>query len=55
MMGRVRTVFSERSFGNKIVVKFDLTDLGDEDIPILPLFCQAFPRMGYRTLKKESY
>ena len=47
----MRTVFNERTFGNKFVFKFDLTDLGDEDIPILALFCKAFPRMGYKTMK----
>lgn len=35
--------------------KFDLTDLGQDDIPILPLFCKAFPEMGYKTMKSESY
>jgi hypothetical protein len=51
-IGKIRTVFNERSFGNRFIFKFDLTDLGDEDIPILALFCKAFPRMGYKTMKK---
>lgn len=54
-IGKVRTVYNQRIQGNRFTFKFDLTDLGDEDIPILSLFCKTFPLMGCKTMKKESY
>jgi Zn-dependent M16 (insulinase) family peptidase len=52
VIGKIRTVYNPRVQGNKFTFKFDLTDLGEEDIPILALFCKAFPQMGYKTMKK---
>lgn len=48
-------MFSPRHFGNKLTFKFDLTDIGEEDIPLLTLFCKAFPQMGYKNVTDKAY
>lgn len=50
-----RTVFSPRHFGNRLNFKFDVTDIGEDDIPLLALFCKAVPQMGYKGVKEEAY
>lgn len=54
-IGEVRTIYSMRHFGNKFTFKFDLTDVGEEDIPLLAVFCKAFPEMGSRAVTDKAY
>ena len=51
----IKTVFSPRHYGNRFTFKFDMTDINEDDIPILALFCKAFPQMGYKTVNDKVY
>jgi hypothetical protein len=43
--------FTDSHHINKLIFKFDITDIEEEDIPLLPAFCEAFPKMGYNEIK----
>jgi hypothetical protein len=51
----IKTIFSPRHHNNKLTFKFDVTDIGEDDIPLLALFCKAFPKMGYKTVSDKAY
>ena len=51
----IKTIYNPKYFGNKLVFKFDLTDIGDEDLPLLALFCKAFPEMGFKNVTDQAY
>ncbi len=46
--------FSESRRGTKVNFKFDITDIEEQDLNMLGVFCKCFPAMGSKSLQSSN-
>ncbi len=54
-MGGVKVYCQSRLSGVGVMLKSDVSDLSEDSLPFVQLFCKAFSKMGTKAIKDHAY